>query len=657
VLKQRVVEVDRNAGDPFAFAPSARKTISPNSTCSNDRTESSNEGRSKTDTDSLATAASLRARLLRIRGQAPTDGESYGSRNIQHTASTSALVSSPKDYFDKGVATLGRLTSKETRVSENDDDILASIDVFKTFHASLSQEPSQATDDLRHVIKSHLSTTIENITNCVSFAFNCVDSATNADISVPLLSVALATQMALVRDEEFATNVSQDDLVLLLRGITSALLDSRLSGNSGTSFQLVKAMNKAAVQSTTNAARHTSLQALLTIQQQLSLEVPIDSDHEHFNSRQARVLRKLFLKVVEKEERTTCPFSTTQVDMESLLCCMEDVLAALRSNGHSIDSDDDCTDLIRCLVRSIIKSYEGTEVLRRQIDDLGIDPMLSCLSEMISYCTMDRKPDAEPSNVAPPETLLSTLPVTTALPVTTETIVVPSVASLVSALVRSKEGVERHAALEALREYKNKRGDTELDAHLQENVSAAFRDFIESQLHGGEPSPEKVSYDSSASNVSERLRVLRSRLQGSVQTVPSNDEEQQQEQNVPDENDEAKPPSPPGGADNNPLVSSPTKRAASGLPSPTSAARGSRLARPSPSRLPQPKRTSLSSAGAQQQPAAPSSTTATTATSAAVSSTAARTTTTIQTETAGLPGRAAQLRARLEAMKEQNKQG
>ena len=548
--KQRVVEVDTKTGDPFAFAPAARKGISPSSACSNDRTESSTDGASKTDTESLATAASLRARLLRIRGQAPADGASNGSRIIQQTATTT-FVSYPGDYFDKGVATLGSLTSKDTRVSENDDDILASIDVFKTFHAALSQEQNQGTDDLRHAIKSHLSITIENITNCVSFALDRVDSATNADISVPLLSVALATQMALVRDEDFATNVTQDDLVLLLRGITAALLDSRLSGNSGTSFQLVKAMNKAAVQSATNAARHTSLQALLTIQQQLSLEVPVDSDHEHFNSRQSRVLRKLFLKVVEKEERTVCPFSTTQVDMESLLCCMEDVLAALRDNGHSVDSDDDCSDLIRCLVRAIIKANEGTGVLRHQIDDLGIDPLSSCLGEMISFCSMDQKPDAAAASNVPLEAPPATLPVVS------EAVVVPSVAPLVSALVRSKQGPERQTALEALREYKNKHGDTELDAHLQENVSAAFRDFIEGQLHGGEPSPEKMSYDSSASNVSERLRILRSRLQGSVQTVPSQDEveqQQQQQHNVAPDDDETKPPSPRGAAAENPLM-------------------------------------------------------------------------------------------------------
>lgn len=637
ILKQRIVEIDTAAEDPFAFAPAARKAISPNSSSGNDRTESANEGPSKTETEGLATAASLRARLLRIRGQCPVDGECNGSRIIQPTSST--YISYPKDYFDKGIATFGRLTSKETRVSEHDDDMLAVIDVFKTFHAALSQEPNQRTDDLRHEIKSNLSITIEHITNCIGFAFNCVDSITNADISVPLVSVTVATLMALVRDKYFETNVSQDDLVLLLRGTTTAMLDSRLSENSGTSLQLVKAMNKAAISCSQFSARHTSLQALLTILLQLTLEVPMDIDHEYFNNRQARVLRKLFLKVIDKEEKTVCPFSTTQVDMESLLCYMEDVLVALRANGRSIESDDECSDLIRCLVRSIIKSYEGTEVLRHQIDDLGIDPRASCLGELISFC--EQEPEAEASN-SPPEAMPSTLAVTS------EAVLVPSVASLVSALGRSKEGPERQAALEALREYKNNHGDTELNAHLQKDVSPAFRDFIEGQLRGGEPSPEKMSYDSAASNdVSERLRNLRSRLQASVQTVPSNEEEEQQ---VPEE---AKPPSP---ADTPPLVSSPNKRA-SGIPSPS--ARGSRLARPSPSRLPQPKKTSLSSAVGGQAPQRSPPRLATAAAQPSLPSTT--TTTANEAESAStstqMAGRAAQLRARLEAMKVQNQQG
>ena len=67
-------------------------------------------------------------------------------------------------------------------------------------------------------------------------------------MSIPLLSVCLATLMALFRDPALSTLVSQENLTLLIRETGTALLDSRLSSTSdldeATGAQMVRAINK-----------------------------------------------------------------------------------------------------------------------------------------------------------------------------------------------------------------------------------------------------------------------------------------------------------------------------------------------------------------------------------------------------------------------------
>lgn len=67
-------------------------------------------------------------------------------------------------------------------------------------------------------------------------------------MSIPLLSVCLATLMALFRDNELSPNVSQDNLMALVRQTGTALLDNRLGASSvldeATASQMVRALNK-----------------------------------------------------------------------------------------------------------------------------------------------------------------------------------------------------------------------------------------------------------------------------------------------------------------------------------------------------------------------------------------------------------------------------
>jgi hypothetical protein len=82
----------------------------------------------------------------------------------------------------------------------------------------------------------------------IGFSFSCGDPSSNEGISIPLLSVCLATLMALFRDPELAFSVSQSELTILIGETGKALLDSRLAASSeldeATASQMVRAINK-----------------------------------------------------------------------------------------------------------------------------------------------------------------------------------------------------------------------------------------------------------------------------------------------------------------------------------------------------------------------------------------------------------------------------
>ena len=77
---------------------------------------------------------------------------------------------------------------------------------------------------------------------------NAGDEQVNMGILLPLLSLCLATLMAMFRVDEFALVVSSEELSQLIRVTGASLLDFRLSSsdelNEDTRLQMVRAMNK-----------------------------------------------------------------------------------------------------------------------------------------------------------------------------------------------------------------------------------------------------------------------------------------------------------------------------------------------------------------------------------------------------------------------------
>lgn len=246
------------------------------------------------------------------------------------------------------------------------------------------------------------------------------------------------------------------------------------------------------VQVATGSERHKSFLALFALQQQLSSN---SEDDPQLISRLSRVVSKLVAKVVREEEASEQPFDRRNLDMDALICAMEDTLV-----GHE-DVDESSVALVKAVVISILESYGNLPMLFDQMKDLDIDPADSELGKMASQCA------ACDLNLT-----MSTLEVSTsAQPATTTSQPkTPSkdVAVLVSRLGSASSGPDRKDALDAIRRFTDTNGEDELDAHLKQ-LSGPFREFIEEQLRkpGADLSPAMKG------SVSERIENLRSRLQ------------------------------------------------------------------------------------------------------------------------------------------------
>jgi hypothetical protein len=360
----------------------------------------------------------------------------------------------------------------------------------------------------------------------------------------------------------------------------------------------------------------------LTLQQQLSLEVSDDADDDGFNSRLSRVVTKLFARVVKAEEGVADPFSSDLIDLEALICSMEDLLVAAETRVVSLvdGSSEACYEMVKTLVLAIMNAHQGSAYLRAQMEELGIDPHTSALGTMIALCDEDGTDDDLLADISEE-------------PVTTRTLMKgPSkdISSLVSTLASASQGDERDGALEALRRYKDIHGDEELSAHL-EQVSSPFRAYIEEQL-GEYSGPQKQEV--SGGSMSERLRHLRTRLQATELVVQTALEEKSTE---PYQEPDPEAPSPS-------RLESPTK-----IPSPS--IRSSRLTQPSSKIVhPTPSKLVLPS-----QSKIPSTSTVSSQTLRERLAEAQENRKTAPSSTASSLGRAAALRARLEAVKSKAK--
>ena len=258
-----------------------------------------------------------------------------------------------------------------------------------------------------------------------------------------------------------------------------------------------------AVQAATGAKRHVSIQALLNLHLQLSLESDGSSDAV-FNSRLARVVNKLFTRAIKSEEGGVGAFSNASMDVAAVLCCLEDTLVRcdqVERSSMGSDAVQSSRNQARLLVTAMLKAHDGMASIRSELENLGIDPLGSSLGNCFTACASGMTFSERDS----PVISLSTS---------------RDVASLVSALGSSQPGPEREDAIDALRLFKAEFGDEELNAHLQE-VSAAFREFVLAQLSEEKPATAVTVESAGTSSMSERIKSLRSKLNATEAVVQS----------------------------------------------------------------------------------------------------------------------------------------
>lgn len=255
----------------------------------------------------------------------------------------------------------------------------------------------------------------------------------------------------------------------------------------------------------------------MALQQQLSLEATGPYDSDAFYSRLSRVVSKLFFRVIKVEEGSSEPYSPDKVDTEAVLCSVEDLLAACNEAERQfpdtpIEALGACRQMADALLQSIAKT-QGNEFLLHLLEQLGMGLDDSCLGQVFSTLIVNGDKEA-PRNGEPraKEGMVSSYSL--GLPPAKGSS--RDVASLVSALASSSPGPDRDAALEALRNYKSTYGDDELNAFLQP-VSSSFRAFIEELL--GADEPKTATSTASKTSMSERLQTLRSRLEATELVV------------------------------------------------------------------------------------------------------------------------------------------
>lgn len=516
---------------PSSF-PSSAQGVSISSSYSSGE---SNLGSSlpKPASSPIGAAASLRARLLKIREQnnlvplptkpsetieIPMSATVTGS-NIQHIEdylpmsshnSGDSILSEVLDsepVLESFLGTIRKLLEKSHHIFETDDDLLSCTDVLKNIHAAVSKQANLAVmispicvENLREEIRERASEVVGVLTRLIRFGFNCHSEHLSAGMSVPLLSVNLASLMAIFRSNDLATLVNVDDLTILIREAGTALLDPRLAQSTkqgdialcqideATSTQMVRAINKLAVQAATGATRENSIQALITLQDQLSSNAGVGEDVQ-FNNRLSRVVTKLSTRVIKSEESTSHPFSSSSMDMETVLCFLEDTLDACRKREQPEEAAA-TKHIVKSVVTGILKARRECTSIRQEMDDLQIDTYSSALGELVGSIASDlglivsKPPRNNSENHSENH----------------------DVGSLVSNVVSADQGPERTAAIDALKSYRTIHGDTELMHHL-EDVSPAFRSYLVKELS---ETPSTVSVSTNA--MSERIKNLRSKL-------------------------------------------------------------------------------------------------------------------------------------------------
>lgn len=490
-------------------------------------------------------AASLRARLKQIRQKHQSSNvdnpseivasetkavKNEGSSSDNNKAIPYVKKTSISDIFNS-IDNLLRVTDS---VSESSPELNVGIECIRHLHSSMTSPPSmEAASPIRREIEKDLAAPMDRLiryvfseitstSSCIvknyltqvffcqirslEFGFKHGELDIQAGLLVNLLSVTLATLMAIFRDPNLAIAVPETSLTQLIREASLALLDSRLASSSfpsngidsTTATHLVRAINKLAILAAISSPRHIAFQSLMSLQ----LQFCSGAIYEVGNQRLARVIAKLFARVIKAEEATSYPFS--DVDLESILCSLDDTLVACNVKTE-IDMSP-CTDLARSLLTAVLKAQDIKKLVV-VMSDLGMDVEESRLGILLSSIEnpdkISRKGDVPRGDDKVPNIKSSASEGDTS---------VGELTKLVSNISLSVGDKERRDAIENLRYFVKAHPEIDINVHLAK-VSFHFRSHILEQL---ETETKKSSQTDQCDTSDLRTSEVNSRNQSEV---------------------------------------------------------------------------------------------------------------------------------------------
>lgn len=380
-------------------------------------------------------------------------------------------------------------------LEENDPVLSEGTNALRLLHASISKTAagdevgeSESLQRIRSEIFSDTSGFVILLTRVMAYGFG--DASVKSDISINILSVTLAALMAILRDPLLSKSVSVAALMSLIEQSATALLDPRLSSSSSlldpsTSKQLVKAINKLAIQSAIGSTRQNSYQALLSLQLKFcsnAVKQGAGSDIVSLNNRLSRIVDKLFTRVNKLEEESPNPFSEERIHLKSILRSLQDILVECEQVRIKEGFGDlsqlllvseqfdeamwSCFGMSKSLTKSMLKFNKITSDVKRVLLECRIDPYKSLIARLLNSCepSLDMKPSLEMSAKEDDDTRE----------------INAQIGVLVSKIGKASEGEERLLALRELQEF-SQTHNVSIDSHLA-HLSVSFRKYIMGQM-------------------------------------------------------------------------------------------------------------------------------------------------------------------------------
>jgi hypothetical protein len=228
----------------------------------------------------------------------------------------------------------------------------------------------------------------------IDFSFHCGTPSEYSGILFPLVLATISALTALFRNIALVQNITSTALQFLIKHVSVALLDSRLTAGAldargaldvESSSLLVKALNRLAIQSAIGSPRHTSLQALMMLQ--IDYASNNNNMNPDKNSRLARISTKLFTRVIKSEEASTSAFSRN-FDLGALLCTVENFLMLSSNIEKHSNLGSSLNELATTLLTAIIhaQGVSSEHELMTHMKGSGIDLNNSRLGKLIKTC-------------------------------------------------------------------------------------------------------------------------------------------------------------------------------------------------------------------------------------------------------------------------------